>query len=417
MYYYIPNIIIFILFVLFNPLYALPIAAVISIITKKISNLLIALLYVLSFSLMFSNQVFQMETDIGGYIEMYHMNQYYSYLDLIQKFLFNANGTEFLYFFLNKSIGELLSYSSESFILITYIIIFGLASYLAFLHSQSADFNFSLILFSTIFVTMVFWNSGYNLFRNSIAAFSVLIGIHSYFQLKSKIISRIIIYSSALFHLSTLPVIGIFEIYIFFIYRGNKGDLITFKNVIKIILYVSIIIFLAIYINNSFINNDGISNIGIFTAGANKYDDSIAKTIEYSTYVRPIFLMYFAYMVYNWKNINHYELFILSLIVILEVLSHLEGAFGILYARATLTSTIAMFFIAIKVLKYLPDRYIVLFIVAVFTARIIILPTSSNSFFLERIALGELFNPFYGLIYSIFYYYDPVFEGFLWNKY
>jgi hypothetical protein len=416
MYYYTPNIIIFILFVLFNPLYALPIAAVISIITKKISNLLIALLYVLSFSLMFSNQVFQMETDIGGYIEMYQMNKYYSYLDLIQKFLSNANGTEFLYFSLIKSIGELSSYSSESFILITYIIIFGLFSYLAFLHSQSTDFNFSLILFSTIFVTMVVWNSGYNLFRISIAASIVLIGIHSYFQLKSKIISRIIIYSSALFHLSTLPVIGIFEIYIFFIYRGNKGDLITFKNVTKIILYVSTIIFLAIYINNSIVY-DGIRNIEIFSSGANKYSDSIAKTIEYSNYFRPIFLMYFAYMVYSWKNINHYELFILSLIVILEVLSHLEGGFGMLYAKAAFTSTIAMFFIAIKFLKYLPDKYLVLFIVAVFSSRIIILPTSSNSFFLERIALGELFNPFYGLMNSIFYYYDPVFEDFLWNKY
>ena len=59
------------IFVLFNPLYALAITAFFSVFTKQISNLLIAVLYALSFSILLSNQEFLTNTDLGQYIEMY----------------------------------------------------------------------------------------------------------------------------------------------------------------------------------------------------------------------------------------------------------------------------------------------------------------------------------------------------------
>ena len=73
--YHYSNIMTVLIFMLLNPLYALSITVLLSIITNRVNNVLIAVLYVLSFTLLFSNQEFIVISDLGSYIDMYHRTQ------------------------------------------------------------------------------------------------------------------------------------------------------------------------------------------------------------------------------------------------------------------------------------------------------------------------------------------------------
>ena len=90
--------------------------------------------------------------------------------------------------------------------------------------------------------------------------------------------------------------------------------------------------------------------------------------------------------------------------------------FVAVYSRAIIVTAIAIPFISIKILRDLPQIYLLFFILIIFSIRMSILPNSANSFFIDELALGEVFNPIFGLIVSN-YYFEPLFEGFRWYKY
>ena len=93
-------------------------------------------------------------------------------------------------------------------------------------------------------------------------------------------------------------------------------------------------------------------------------------------------------------------------------MSHISIDVSMVYGRAIVLSKIGLLFISIKILYRLNYIYIIAFVCIIFTLRMVILVSySPNLWFLENIAKGDLFNPIYGLIFSILYFYDPFFYG------
>ena len=73
-----------------------------------------------------------------------------------------------------------------------------------------------------------------------------------------------------------------------------------------------------------------------------------------------------------------------------------------------------MTIIAVKFLKNLPNNYTILFVLTVFFYRLYVNNQSSLKY-LELAAQGEILRLDYGLLASIFYFYDPLFRFSLEN--
>jgi hypothetical protein len=404
------SIMIVLIFMLLNPLYALSITVLFSIITNRVNNVLIAVLYVLSFTLLFSNQEFIVDSDLGSYIDMYHGTEFQSISSTFNHFLVNPNGREFLWLYYCMVIGVVTGYNTEAYVVVTYMLIFSLSAYMAFLVSENGRYNFALFLFSLIFFEMTFIDSGYDLWRNIVAVLLTLIGVVRYFSFRSKFISRVILYSAALIHLSMIPVIGIFELYIFFM---NINDKRTLRNSIKLIFFIITVIFLALFLENQLIliAEDDASNP--FRFAIEKYRNETATAIfSFRNYISTLYVLIVAYIIYNWKQLSHFDLFIFAVFFIIESLQHLSVGVPMIYSRASILAKIGLLFIAIKLVNRLNYKYIIAFVCIIFTLRMVILVSHSpNLWFLENIAKGDLFNPIYGLIFSILYFYDPFFYG------
>ena len=174
------NIMVGIIFMLLNPLYALVITTLIGLFTNKVNSLFIGILYILSFSLMFSNQEFELASDLGGYINMYRGTEGGNFSSFLENYLLHMNGHEILWLYYSKVIGLMSGYNKEIFVFATYLLIFSLSAYLAFLVSEYWRFNFVLLLFCLIFFELSFMYAGYNLWRNIIAVLIFLIGAIKY---------------------------------------------------------------------------------------------------------------------------------------------------------------------------------------------------------------------------------------------
>ena len=65
---------------------------------------------------------------------------------------------------------------------------------------------------------------------------------------------------------------------------------------------------------------------------------------------------------------------------------------------------------AVKSLQNIPIRYSILFVPIVFVARMQTYISNDLPVSIEMITKGDFFNVHYGLLASIFYFYDPIFR-------
>ena len=407
------NLVITILFMVLNPLYALFITTVYSVITNKVSNLLIGALYVLSFSLIFTNQFFLDGSDLGGYIDMYKKTEFNNIASYFQNFLQNVNGREFLWFFYCLLIGELTSFNPEVFVFTTYLIIFSLSAYLAFLVCENGRYNFSLMLFSLIFFELTFLDVGYDLWRNIISILVFFVGVMRYFSFQSIIIPRVLIYSSVFFHITILPLLALFEFYVLFMNRNNRYMHLNISVLLKISLLAFISIISGLYFSNLVVDLFGSDVSSPLYKGINKYLENKNVNFNFMHYLRPLYIMFIAYIVLNWKQLSHFDIFIVFTVVVIQFLDHLSTNLGMVFSRISISNNIGILFLSIKLLKRFNYKYIVAFVFVIFSLRMYNLIFRPNLFFIEYLANGEFFNPIYGLIYSIFYFHNPSFDNFL----
>ena len=406
------NIIIFLIFTLFNPFFALTATAIFSIITNRINSLLIGILFTLSFSIMFANQEFSSTSDLGSYISMYIGTEDASFSQIFERFIKAPNGQEFLWFFYCKLLGQLSGYSLKVYVLTSYLLIFSLSAYLSFLVSEKGRYNFALILFSLMLFETTFLDSAYDLWRNITAILIALISIVSYFSNQSKIICRIILYSTIFIHISMILIIGLFESYVLSIYRADVYDLNKRLLAFKMALYITVTTFGLIFLSNLMTIDLNIPIFNSIKPAIIKYSGSDIIFPGLTIYIRPFFLLALAYIIYNWKKLNHFDLFLFAIFIIVEILHFTSDSLGMLFSRVTIFTKIGILFLSVKFLKNFDYKYVFVFIFSVFFLRTYIFVYNSRLPFLENIANGEFLNPIYGLIVSRAYFYNPLFYGF-----
>ena len=409
------NLIITLLFIVLNPLYALFITTVYSIITNRVSNLLIGILYVLSFSLIFSNQIILSNSDLGGYLTMFQKTGEWgaTYVSYFEEFFANPLGREFLWFFYCKFIGGITNYSYEAFTFITYMMIFSLSAYLAFLVCESGRYNFSLMLFALIFFEMTFIDTGYDLWRNIVSILIFFVGVMKYFSSHSRLISRILIYSSVFIHITTLPVLCLFELYALFMNRNNQYVSLKSFVSVKIILMATISIILGLYVSGLIVEMFGSNINNPIYKGINLFKEIKSNEFNFLKYMRPFYIMFIAYIALNWKNVSHFDIFIIFIFIVIQFLDHLTSNLAMVFSRASIANYIGILFITMKLFERFDYTYTVAFVFLIFILRMNYYSDSSNLFFLDILANGELLNPIYGLLYSIFYFYNPSFTLYL----
>ena len=391
-------------FIFFNPFYALFAATFLSVVTNKLNNLLLGLLYSLSFAIFFSNQEY-LNSDLSEYINLYHKTESQTFLEIFKSFLISPHHKEFLWFFYNKIIGLVTGYSTLGFLFSTYMMIFTLSAYLAFLFSENGRYNFSLMLFALILFDVTFLNAGYNLWRNIFSVLVFLIGLIKYFSFHSKLTSRVILYSAAFFHISAIPLIGIFELYLWFINTNKRYVSLNILLTIKLVLFVSGIILLAFYFNKLLIGSS-IEVLKVFSSGIQIYESKNSNDFYFMDYVGPLYAIFVFYIIYSRRKLTQIELYIIASFLIIEFLQFTSNDLSMLYSRASLVPKIGLLFISMKAFSFFNFRYVLLAIFVIFLLRILIFLNNPELIYLKDIANGESLNLFFGLFKSI-YLYNP----------
>jgi hypothetical protein len=410
------NSIVIVIFLLLNPLYGLFITTLASLFTKRISYLLVGILFVLSFSLMFANQYFAHEaSDLSAYLRMYHglNSDEVTIISIFNEFTSHINHKEPLWRLYSMLVGGLTNYSNSVFVLTTYAIIFSLSAFAAHLISEKGRYNPILILFSTIFVELSLVISGYNQWRIIIATLVFLIGLVIYNPDKTKFISRAVIYSSVFIHIALIPYALAFEIYSFLVYR--KISIPKDGHYYLRILLLTIIGIVIVYIFSPILI-DMLKKITLTTPAYQTYlnpdtllhDLNIERDFEIMHYFKLMFLLLMFYVFFNWKYLQSYEVFAIMAFIVIEVVQFNFNVIGILFTRAALIPHVLFLFISTKVLLRLRSIYIFYFVCLVFFIRIFKMQYHNLYYQLENIAKGDLINPNYGLITSIIYY-EPIF--------
>ena len=238
------NLLVSIIFLLFNPMYALLPILLISLVFGRINEKLIGFLFVISITLMFANQVFAPPSDIASYIHMYQDTKYTTFSNIFYEYIDSINGHELLWFYYSKLLGSLFGYSNEIFILSNYLLIFSLLTYVSYLSSENGRYNFVLILFGLVFLEVTLFSNAYDLWRTEIASLMFILSLLIGYSKKSKYLYRVIMYSSIFVHTTMILLVGLYELYsLFMIKKVFKFHGILFY-VKLVVLILSVIILL-----------------------------------------------------------------------------------------------------------------------------------------------------------------------------
>tara|TARA_B110000008_G_C16977982_1_gene566922 strand:- start:5341 stop:6609 length:1269 start_codon:yes stop_codon:yes gene_type:complete len=402
------NIFAILIFMLINPLYALAAVTLLSLSYGRVSHLLIGILFVLSYTLLFSNQVFQQNTDINSYINMYLGTEFSSYKNIFNLYIENLNGHEFLWFYYCKIVGSISGYSKELFIFTTYSLILTLATFIAYLLSENGRYNFILLLFSLVFLEITFFSNIFDLWRTLIASLLFILSLLISNISQSRFLYRLIMYSSAFFHSSMFMLIILYELFLIIM---SKKDFQFCNNFYYIKLSLLSIITIAVLTTvATFIPY--LSYFGdTFLEGYRRYSElNTNLKFNIKNFLSPTYFLFFCYVIFNYKHIKQYEAFVIYSILVLSAIPYISNDMAMVYYRSGIVPTILMALLATRFLKNLSINYTLFFVVTIFTLRLLTYTyTNSADSFIDIIAKGDFLNPSYGLIASIFYF-NPIFQ-------
>jgi hypothetical protein len=402
------NSLIGLIFMFLSPIYALFVAAVLTLgIKSKVNNLWVGSLYTFSFTLLFYEQDYSIEGDVHNYISLYGNSILYSYEDLFFRFSDNFSQNEFLWFAYTKALHSIFNNDPKPYIFVTYFIIFGLSAYLAHLVSKSSsNKNYLLFLFYTIFINMSFQYSAYFLWRHTISSLLFLIGIVKFNTGSSNIIPRIIIYSSAFIQIVTIPLIFMFELYklLDFSTKNNYKQKLNYSYLIKLGIICALVIIL--YTLQTYILQFifSISNI----QKPLKSFTTLHLSLNYQHLISPLPILFIIYFFINRKNLLYHEVFIL-ISYIMIVLSPLFIRYFPSTLHGRMTSSL-IFIISLIAIKSFPSKgllcltiisIVFIYRLVTFLNPVIIGPISS-------VGYGNYANPFYGILSKLVYFEAPL---------
>ena len=401
------NLLVTSIFILINPIYALVFTVIISLFSGRVNSTLIGILFVVSFALIFTNQIYAEGTDIQSYLHMYLNTELSTYSEIFILYVKNINGHEFLWFYYSKFLGSISNFSEEFFVLTTYTLILSLSAIVAYLASENGRNNFSLFLFSLVFLEMTLLHNIYDLWRTIVASLLFIIALLLSNSDKSKYSFRIIMYSACFIHTSVIILVILYEVFSVFM---NKKEF-KLNNSLSFLKFIFILIVSILALSFLYKLLPYLSYFDdTFLKGFQRYSD-LNTNIHFniSDYLSPIYFFIVFYIIVNYKYIKNYEAFALYAFIVITTMPYIANDMAIFYYRASIAPLILLAMMSIKSLKKLPIIYTLFFVVIIFIARMLTF-ISGGFANLNQVAKGDFLNFNYGLLSSLFYFYDPIFK-------
>ena len=312
------NLLVVLLFLLVNPIYALFFCAFLNLTSLRINYWIFLFMFALSFALLFllkdySGDRYLNNDDIIYYIQQFKIIHDLSWSEIFSRFISRPHGNEPLFWAYYKVAWTLLFGNTILFTFSYYFITFGLIVYLA----KIVDANkFVIISLCVLLVNFSVFITLMQAWRHTVAFLILLIGILLFFIRERKWLPRIIIYSTILFHISTALIIVIFEAFILLTKRKSyKFETIKLynKEIIAFASFVILTFFFASKYGLSILSHIYLDNLMIYYHKIH----AEAKLIDFLNWFTLLICMY---LWLNRKKITNTDVFIATQYFIFSVL-------------------------------------------------------------------------------------------------
>lgn len=389
------NSLVVLLFFFGNPFYALFFCGFLNLTSLKINYWIFSFMFVFSFSLFYYLKDYSYIpnlSDIGSNIERFNKISDLSWSGIFFQFINSPAGNEPFFWLYVKLVNILLFNSASLFVLFHYLITFVLIAYLGKIVSAN---KFVLIILCILFTNFAVITNVFEVWRHTMANFIFMIGIFSFEASVKNWWPRILIYSSALFHIATFPLIIFYEIFTLFTKRIRKYEFIR--------LYSKEVIGYTAFVLLGFII---IIKYGlVFSEIINLYNRALIYFSTFNTYSYQILFNTFSFMIFMFLWIRKNKLtkfdifiatqyFIISIVVIALSVPDIFGRylFFIMFGGAIL--------IGKMVVTNLRFGFIILTIIFIYDIYTITYKPELFSFYF----FSEFNNPVYGLGAMIYNY-------------
>ena len=96
-------------------------------------------------------------------------------------------------------------------------------------------------------------------------------------------------------------------------------------------LYITVTTFGLIFLSNLMTIDLNIPIFNSIKPAIIKYSGSDTIFPGLTIYIRPFFLLALAYIIYNWKKLNHFDLFLFAIFIIVQILHFTSDSLGMLF--------------------------------------------------------------------------------------
>jgi len=170
-------------------------------------------------------------------------------IEIFKRYIFSPSSNEVLFWMYVKGVKTFLSDSKIFFVFIQYFISFILISYLGKYANKN---KFIIIVACLLLVNYSILTILVGALRQTLAILLVYMGILLFDKGKNKRITRIFIYSSILVHVSMIPIIIFFEIFMLTTKKNYKFDVSQLYSK-GMLIYIGLFLFCILFLNLDFI--------------------------------------------------------------------------------------------------------------------------------------------------------------------
>jgi len=246
------NVFVIVLFIVINPIYALLLCAFLNFIDSKINFFIFSFMFSFSFGLLFllkDYSLLENNADIIFYMSRFETINDVPWMELFKRFIFIPSGNEVLFWLYVKVVRTLLSDSQIFFVFFQYFISFILITYLGkYVHKN----KFVIIVTCLLLLNYSILTIMFGALRQTLAILLVYMGILLFDKRKNNKITRIFIYSSILFHISMVPVIVFFELFMLTAKKNYKFDISNLYSK-GMAIYIGFFLLCIIFLNLDFL--------------------------------------------------------------------------------------------------------------------------------------------------------------------
>lgn len=300
------NFFIALLFVFINPLYAVSICAVLNFMNYRINFWLFSIMFASSFGLFFFMRNWNVGNDALYYLRLFQAADSYFLTDIFFHIDTSWSGMQpFWKFYLWISrfiIGDHVDF----FAFFNLFTIFLVTAYLGQVVDEK---RFIVVIVCILFVSGGFFSNVYQVWRHTFALLFFFIGIFWFEADRDRRYARGLMYSSALFHVVSVPLVAAYEVFTFYgkINAGSKRNA-PFQTIRRYSIQAVAYAVLAFFTLKFF---EGINLEFTTLAAYSVYTKEIEDAQSgYDFLIHPLTVAIIVYFWFNRKEISKNDVFI-----------------------------------------------------------------------------------------------------------